>query len=94
MRRRSGSSHQSSGRYSRNPNGTVPFAPTACSETAIWQLPIFPSVPEYWRLTPGERLPSLGTPVSSSTHASGSITAQTRSATARSTPPDPTGCQR
>ena len=63
----------------------MPLPPTACSETAIWQLPILPSVPEYWRLTPGERLPSLGTPVSSSTHAAGSITAHTRSATARST---------
>jgi hypothetical protein len=25
----------------------VPLVLTACSDTAIWQLPIFPSVPEY-----------------------------------------------
>jgi hypothetical protein len=54
-------------------------------ETPIWQLPTLPSVPEYWRLTPGERLPSFGNPVSSSTHASTSISGHTRSPTARTT---------
>lgn len=38
----------------------MPCTPTARGDTAICQLPIFPSVPEYWRLTPGERLPSVG----------------------------------
>lgn len=30
------------------------MAPTACTDSPIWQLPTFPSVPEYRRLTPGE----------------------------------------
>src|SRR5204863_2078751 len=82
LRRRSGSSHHSPGRYSAHPSGTVPVLPTACTDTPSWQLPIFPSVPEYWRLTPGESLPSFGNPVSSNTHASTSISGATRSATA------------
>ena len=73
------------GQVRAQPNGTVPFAPTACTDTPSWQLPILPSVPEYCRLTPGESLPSLGKPVSSSTHASTSISGATRSATARTT---------
>ena len=63
------SSHHSSGRYSRQPSGSVPRSPTACTLTVIWQLPILPSVPEYWRFTPGECLPSLTIPVSSTTQA-------------------------
>ena len=50
------------GQISAHPNGTVPCSPTACTETPIWQLPIFPSVPEYWRLTPGECFRPSGTP--------------------------------
>jgi hypothetical protein len=61
-RRRSGWVHQSWGRYSAHPSGTVPLRPTACTHTPIWQLPIFPTVPEYWRLTPGERFPSFREP--------------------------------
>jgi hypothetical protein len=37
-------------------------------------------VPEYCRATPGEAAPSLGKPVSSTTHASGEITSTARRA--------------
>jgi hypothetical protein len=47
---------------------------TAQTLTPIWQLPTLPSVPEYCRATPGEAVPAFGKPVSSTTHASGSIT--------------------
>ncbi|CAM5656611.1 hypothetical protein GCM10010343_34250 [Streptomyces avidinii] len=48
--------------------------------TPIWQLPTLPNVPEYWRATPGEAVPSLGKPVSSTTHTSGRTTATARQA--------------
>ncbi len=44
---------------------------TASTDTPSWQLAVLPSVPEYWRRTPTEQLPSLGKPVSSTTHAVG-----------------------
>jgi hypothetical protein len=51
-----------------------------CStDTAIWQLPIWPSVPEYCRFTPGECRPSLRIPVSSITQAVTPISGATRS---------------
>ena len=53
---------------------------TAQIDTPIWQLATLPSVPEYCRATPGEALPSLGKPVSSTTHASGAIVATARRA--------------
>jgi hypothetical protein len=46
-------------------------------------LPILPSVPEYRRFTPGECLPSLAIPVSSTTQASTASSGATRSAQAR-----------
>jgi len=45
----------------------------ACTLTAIWQFPTLPNVPEYCRATPAELSPSLAKPVSSITHARGSI---------------------
>ena len=36
--------------------------------TPTWQLPTFPSVPEYWRCTPTECFPCFGKPVSSMIH--------------------------
>ncbi len=39
--------------------------------TPIWQLPTWPRVPDYCRATPGEARPSLGKPVSSTTHTCG-----------------------
>jgi len=44
---------------------------TALTDTPSWQLAVLPSVPEYWRCTPTEQSPSLGKPVSSTTHAVG-----------------------
>ena len=38
---------------------------TASTDTPSWQLAVLPNVPEYWRCTPTEQLPSLGKPVSS-----------------------------
>lgn len=43
--------------------------------TPIRQLPTLPRVPEYCRATPGEARPSLGKPVSSTTHTCGRTTA-------------------
>jgi hypothetical protein len=54
-------------------------------------LPILPSVPEYWRFTPGECLPSFAIPVSSTIHASTPISGVTRSAQARTTSSGPHG---
>ena len=53
---------------------------TAEIDTPIWQLATLPSVPQYCRATPGEAVPSLGKPVSSTTQASGAITATARRA--------------
>jgi hypothetical protein len=53
---------------------------TACTLTAIWQLPTLPSVPEYCRATHGDPLPSLAKPVSSTTHATGSTVGTARAA--------------
>ena len=47
---------------------------TACTLTATWQLPILPKVPEYCRATHADTVTSLAWPVSSMTHACGSIT--------------------
>ena len=68
-----------------------PPLPTACTLTVIWQLPILPSVPEYWRFTPGECLPSLTIPVSSTTQATTPISRR-HPLRARRAPaaPDPT----
>ncbi len=51
------------------PQRHCPHAADRVHRHADLTVPRFPSVPEYWRLTPGESLPSLGNPVSSSTHA-------------------------
>jgi hypothetical protein len=56
----------------------------------IWQLPILPSVPEYWRFTPGECFPSFTIPVSSTIQATTPIRGATRSAHA---PINSSGCQ-
>jgi hypothetical protein len=73
-------SSQLAGRNSRQFNGQDEVSVTAETETPIWQLPTLPSVPEYCRATPGEAVPSLTNPVSSTTHASGSITVTARRA--------------
>jgi hypothetical protein len=58
---------------------------TALTDTPIWQLPTFPSAPQYWRATPTDILPCLGNPVSSITHAAGAIPSHMRRANARRT---------
>ena len=52
----------------------------ALIDTPTWQLSTRPSVPEYWRATPTEKRPFLTNPVSSTIHASGSISAHIRRA--------------
>jgi hypothetical protein len=75
----SGSS-QAAGGNSRQESGQEAASVTAQTLTPIWQLPTLPSVPEYCRATPGEAVPSLTNPVSSTTHASGAITSTARRA--------------
>lgn len=65
---------QRAGTNRRQSSGAEAVSVAACTLTAIWQFPTFPSVPEYCRATPGEAVPSLGNPVSSTTHASGPTT--------------------
>jgi len=49
--------------------------------TPIWQLPVFPNVPEYWRATHGDAVPSFGKPESSTTYTAGSIASAAHRAT-------------
>jgi hypothetical protein len=58
---------------------------TALTDTPSWQLAVLPSVPEYCRCTPTEQLPSLGKPVSSTTHAVGESATVIASASRRRT---------
>ena len=58
---------------------------TALTDTPSWQLARLPSVPQYWRPTPTEQGPSLGKPVSSTTHAVGASAAVSTSASRRRT---------
>lgn len=53
--------------------------------TPIWQLPVLPNVPEYWRATHGEAVPSLGNPESSTTYTSGLIVRAAQDAALRRT---------
>jgi hypothetical protein len=76
-------------RYRRQPGTPEARSVAACRLTAIWQLPTFPKVPEYWRATPGEASPSLANPVSSITHATGPIRSINRAARRRRTPRNP-----
>jgi hypothetical protein len=64
-------SSQDSGKNSRQFSGQLACSQTALTDTPSWQLAVLPSVPEYWRCTPTEHGPSLGKPVSSTTHAVG-----------------------
>src|SRR6266540_6372400 len=54
-------------------------------DTPSWQLAVLPSVPEYCRCTPTEHGPSLGKPVSSTTHAVGDSAPHSNSASRRRT---------
>src|SRR6266511_1822931 len=74
------SSSQRSGRNSRQSSGQEACSVTALTDTPSWQLAVLPSVPEYWRCTPTEHEPSLGKPVSSTTHAVGESAPTSRSA--------------
>jgi len=58
---------------------------TALTDTPNWQLAVLPSVPEDWRCTPTERVPSLGKPVSSTAQAVGSRAVTSISASRRRT---------
>src|SRR3954454_20326507 len=73
-------SSQPGGRNNHQSSGQDAVSVTAQIDTPIWQLPTLPSVPEYCRATPGEAVPSLRQPVSSTTHASGAITSIARRA--------------
>jgi hypothetical protein len=73
------------GRNSRQSNGQLACSVTALTDTPSWQLAVLPSVPEYWRCTPTEQVPSLGKPVSSTAHAVGSSASTSRSARRRRT---------
>jgi hypothetical protein len=74
------SSSQASGTNSRQSSGQEAGSVIALTDTPSWQLARLPSVPQYWRCTPTEQLPSLGKPVSSATHAVGESAATMTSA--------------
>src|SRR5712691_1568141 len=78
-------SSQDSDTYRRQSSGQDAESVAAWTLTAIWQLPTFPSVPEYCRATHGEDGPSFLNPVSSMTHASGAIVSIARFANRRLT---------
>jgi hypothetical protein len=79
------SSSQRSGTNSRQSSGHEACSVTALTDTPSWQLAVLPSVPEYCRCTPTEHVPSLGKPVSSTTHAVGERAAVSTSASRRRT---------
>jgi hypothetical protein len=64
-------SSQEAGQYSRQFAASDAASVTIWTLTPTWQLPVLPRVPEYWRATHGEAVPSFGKPVSSTTYASG-----------------------
>jgi hypothetical protein len=74
-------SSQEAGQNSRQFAATDAVSVTSCTLTPIWQLAVLPNVPEYCRATHGEAVPSFGKPVSSTTHAAGSITSAAHRAT-------------
>jgi hypothetical protein len=79
------SSSQRSGTNSRQSNGHEACSVIALTDTPSWQLAVLPSVPQYWRCTPTEHGPSLGKPVSSTTHAVGKSAPHSTSASRRRT---------
>jgi len=82
---------QDSGTNSRQSSGQLACSVTALTDTPSWQLAVLPSVPEYWRCTPTEWSPSLGKPVSSTAHATGSSAPTSRVASRRRTGPQSHG---
>src|SRR5579859_2324555 len=78
-------SSQDAGQNRRQFAASDAVSVTICTLTPIWQLPVLPRVPEYWRATHGEAVPSFGNPVSSTTYAAGSTTCTAHRATLRRT---------
>jgi hypothetical protein len=78
-------SPQRSGRNNRQSSGQLACSVLALTDTPGWQVAVLPSVPESWRCTPTEGVPSLGKPVSSTTHAVGESAAVSTSARRRRT---------
>src|SRR5262249_60838402 len=66
-------SSQDAGQNSRQFAAREAVSVTSWMLTPIWQLAVLPRVPEYWRATQGEAVPSLGKPEASTTHARGLI---------------------
>ena len=64
--RRAASSVHEAGTYKSHVKGHVRPSAINALDTATWQLPIFPSAPQYCRCTPTECVPCFGKPVSSS----------------------------
>lgn len=73
-------SSQLSGQTSRQSSGQDAASVTACTVTPIWQLATLPRLPDYCRATPGQARPSLGKPVSSTTHTRGPMAATAQAA--------------
>jgi hypothetical protein len=76
---------QDSGMNSRQLTGQDAWSVARCRVVATWQFVTFPTVPVYWRATHGDIRPSLTNPVSSITHADGSMTFCIRRANCRRT---------
>src|SRR5260370_16282806 len=70
LARRSSSSAQAFGRYSRYATGRLAWRLASDRVTATWQFACLPSCPQYWCDTPTECCPFLGRPVSSMIQAS------------------------
>jgi hypothetical protein len=75
------------GRNSRQSTAADAQSVTACTLTPTWQFPTLPNVPLYIRATPGDPVPSLANPVSSTTYAPGASRSSAHPAIRRRTSP-------
>ncbi len=79
-------SSRACGTNSRQSTTADPVSVAACTLTAIWQLATLPRVPESFRVTDGDALPSVTHPVSSTTYTRAPIRSTARAAIRRRTP--------
>lgn len=83
-------SHEA-GINNRQPTGHDATSPTRFTLTPIWQFVTLPAVPVHYRATPGDAVPHLSQPVSSTAHTAGVIASSIRDASRRHTGTTPHG---